>query len=84
MNSNGPKQIAKAISQNQHVAYGTVKTPSEGGLRAWEPRLHIHFPSGVDDGAYYPASDIQLYGTEAITNLRDFCNELLLEEVKKS
>ena len=80
--NNGQKQIAKPISQNQHVAVGRVKTASVEGSRAWEPSLTIHFPSGVDDQAFYPASDIQLYGTEAITNLRDFCNELLGEEVK--
>ena len=80
--NNGMKQIAKPISQNQQVAMGRVKTPSVNGSREWEPTLTIHMPSGVDDQAFYPASDIQLHGTEAITNLRDFCNELLGEEVK--
>lgn len=34
--------------------------------------VNIFAPSGSDDGAFFPASDINIYGKDAITQLRDF------------
>lgn len=41
------------------------------------PQLIVLMESGVDDGAYYPASDMSFYGVEQITKLRDLCTLLL-------
>jgi hypothetical protein len=71
------KRIAKMIG-SRLVAHGIVS------VHMTNPRLIIHNPSGVDDGAYYPASDISVCGEQAIRDLRDFCNELLGESEKKS
>lgn len=41
------------------------------------PQLELLTAGGVDDGAYYPAQSINVYGEAGIKALRDFCDELL-------
>lgn len=78
---NAKKQVAKMIG-NGLVAQGTIGVLGTGGYTV-NPSMVIHMSSGVDDGAYYPASDISVYGKDAVTDLRDFCNEILAEEKPK-
>lgn len=49
----------------------------KGTTRNGTATLRLLSESGVDDGAYYPAQDVQVYGTEQVTTLRNFCNQLL-------
>lgn len=44
--------------------------------------MEIVQTSAVDDGAFIPASDVQIHSTQNIKNLRDFCDELLKEEAR--
>ena len=38
--------------------------------------------SGCDEGAYFPAQDVQVYGLAAVTQLKDFC-ELAIKTHEK-
>jgi len=48
-----------------------------GSTRSGTPQVRLFFESGVDEGAYYPAQDVSVYGLKAVTELRDFCNKIL-------
>jgi hypothetical protein len=41
--------------------------------------LHIEIlqVGGLDDGAYYPPSEVTIFSASALTNLRDACDEVL-------
>ena len=67
--------IAKHI-KHDIVAYGAIA----GTERHTIAHLNILTSSGVDDGAFYPAQHISVFGEDAVKNLRDFCNELLNEK----
>lgn len=41
--------------------------------------LRLFSESGCDEGAYYPAQDIYIYGDKQIEALRDFCVQILKE-----
>ena len=49
-------------------------------------QLDIFSAGGVDDGAYYPPQDINIYGTAQVQALRDLCTDALnaTEEIKKA
>lgn len=42
--------------------------------------ITLQSTSGVDDGAFYPAQDVQIYGNKSIKQLRDFCDTVLKEQ----
>jgi hypothetical protein len=64
--------IAKTIGVAITVKGITNEYGTEGNAA-----IRIFSESGCDEGAYYPAQDIQVYGTKQVTALRDFCNEVL-------
>lgn len=46
--------------------------------------VRLFSESGCDEGAYYPAQDVHVYGVEQVKTLRDFCDKVLklVEETK--
>jgi hypothetical protein len=54
-----------------------ITTVSGSGNKAGRASLELYQSSGVDDGAFYPATSLTIYGTTQITKLRDFCTTLL-------
>lgn len=46
--------------------------------------VRLFSESGTDEGAFFPAQDVQVYGKEQVQALRDLCDETLkmLEETK--
>lgn len=56
-----------------------------GTIRHGSPVLEIFDPAsgGQDDGGFVPACDMAFYGLSYITELRDFCNSILLEVEKQ-
>lgn len=48
--------------------------------------LTLMTESGAVDGAFYPAQNVQVYGVDGITKLRNLCDELIKqdEEYKKA
>ena len=39
--------------------------------------IHVVSESGVDEGDFYPAQDVYIYGKLQVQALRDLCNETL-------
>jgi hypothetical protein len=39
--------------------------------------IRVVSESGVDEGAFYPAQDVHIYGKLQVQALRDLCNETL-------
>ena len=54
-----------------------ITTVSGSGNKCNRVSLELYQSSGVDDGAYYPATSMTIFGIVQITALRDFCNTLL-------
>ena len=71
------KQIAKPIGVCI-VAKAYCANGSQASIRLFSE-------SGCDEGAYFPAQDIHVYGIEQIKSLKEFCEETikLFEETKK-
>lgn len=74
MKNTKSNQIATHIG-NDICAFGAQSGLSEPHRRP--PHFSIVQNDGVDDGAYYPAQSILIYGEDAVRQLRDFCDEIL-------
>ena len=76
------------IEQKQTVRIAKplgVQAVVKGEASQNNSHLRIFSESGCDEGAYYPAQDIQIYGDKQLEDLRDFIAEILKEreEFKK-
>lgn len=49
----------------------------KGVVRTHSVEIRLYSESGVDEGAYYPAQDINIYGENQVTSLRDFCDSII-------
>lgn len=74
MKNTKSNQIATHIG-NDICAFGSPKAEDLNTRR--NPNFTILQNDGVDDGAYYPAQSINIYGEDAVRQLRDFCDEIL-------
>lgn len=69
-------QIAAHIGHDV-VAFGMPAVTIENSNITRVPSFTIMSADGCDEGAYFPAQSIQIYGEDAVRQLRDFCDEIL-------
>lgn len=65
------------------VAEITGAIVASSNTTAYRAEINILSESGCDEGAYYPAQHISIYGDNGVTKLRDFCNAILEEFEKR-
>lgn len=80
------EKIMKNKQTNQiatHIGHDVVAFGQPASLISEEvklkhtARIKIMSADGCDDGAYFPAQCVDVYGEDSIKQLRDFCNEIL-------
>jgi len=71
-----PVQLAASLGR------GRVANAEVNDIRTW---VHIFAESGTEDGAFYPAQDIQLFGEKSIESLHTFLGDVLakIKETKE-
>lgn len=71
----------QSIELCEAIGSSLVKVSTREAISAGHPfeqmRLVIVTPSGVDDGAFYPAESVDVYSLTQITKLRDLLNRAI-------
>lgn len=82
MNANKKQSEREVIHLDLNVVTGKITLPANSYS---QPTLVLVQESGVDDGAYYPAESINIYGCDQLRTIANACNKAVAryEERKK-